>query len=184
MITPRRFAAMCLALEGTTSAPHFDRTAYRARKIFATVPPDGRSANLLLVPDLQSAVVDAMPHAFQPVPGGWGRMGYTTVDLTKATETELAPVLRESHALASEPAKRKPSKSEARPAKPSKNGAKPSTAIAKPSKRDARPSTAATKPSKGDAKPSTAAAKPSKGDAKPSKTTGTTSRSPRTTRAR
>ena len=36
-------------------------------------------------------------------------MGYTTVELAKVTEAELLPVLRESHALASEPAKRRPS---------------------------------------------------------------------------
>lgn len=101
---------MCLALTGAEEAPHFDRAAFRVRKIFATLPPDGRSANLLLVPELQSAVVDAMPHAFNPVSGGWGRMGYTTVDLTRASEAELASVLREAHALASEPPKRKTAK--------------------------------------------------------------------------
>lgn len=107
MIGPERFRALCLGLEGATEAPHFDRVAFRARKIFATLPPDGHTANLLLVPELQSAIVEAMPHAFSPVPGGWGRMGYTTVDLRVASEAELLPVLRESHALASEPPKKK-----------------------------------------------------------------------------
>jgi hypothetical protein len=109
MITAARFKQLCLSLEGTSEVPHFDRLAYRTkRKIFATLPPDGETANLLLVAELQAAVVEELPHAFQPVPGGWGRMGYTTVDLAKVTEAELLPVLRESHALASEPVKRKP----------------------------------------------------------------------------
>ncbi len=107
MITGARFRTLCLAHEGATEVPHFDRAAFRVRKMFATLPPDGRTANLLLVPELQAAVVDAMPHAFSPVPGGWGRMGYTTVDLARVTEAELTPVLRESHALASEPPKKR-----------------------------------------------------------------------------
>ncbi|MBN8616068.1 MAG: MmcQ/YjbR family DNA-binding protein [Deltaproteobacteria bacterium] len=109
MITAKRFRTLCLSLADAEEAPHMERTAFRVRKIFATLPPDGRSANLLLVPELQAAVLDALPHAFSPVPGGWGRMGYTTVDLTRASEDELVPVLREAHALASEPPKKKAS---------------------------------------------------------------------------
>lgn len=114
MVTPERFQQLCLALEGTSEVPHFDRRAYRTkRKMFATLPPDGRTANLLLVPELQTAVVETLPHAFKPVPGGWGRMGYTTVDLAEVTEEELVRVLQESHALASEPARRKPKRERA-----------------------------------------------------------------------
>ena len=159
MISADRFRALCLALEGTTAAPHFDRTAFRARKIFATLPPDGRSANLLLVPELQAAIVESLPHAFTPVPGGWGRMGYTTVDLSRVTEAELTPVLRESHALASEPAKR------------SKHGGKPSKTSAKTSKTSAKPSKTSAKPSKTSAKPSKTSTKPSATSAKPSEET-------------
>ena len=109
MITAARFKQLCLSLEGTSEVPHVDRLAYRTkRKIYATLPPDGHTANLLLVPELQAAVVESLPRAFEPVAGGWGRMGYTTVDLAKVTEAELLPVLRESHALASEPVKRRP----------------------------------------------------------------------------
>lgn len=118
MVTAARFKKLCLSLEGTTEVPHFDRLAYRTRKMFATLPPDGRTANLLLVPDLQAAIVEAMPHAFHPVPGGWGRMGFTTVDLAKVDEADLVKVLQESHALASEPPKRKraPAKAPPKPA--------------------------------------------------------------------
>jgi hypothetical protein len=104
-----------------------------------------RTANLLLVPDLQSAVVDAMPHAFSPVPGGWGRMGFTTVDLAKVTEAELVPVLRESHALASEPARRGPKVTSSK-AKTSATKAKTSTKT-KSSPTKAKPSSIKAKPS-------------------------------------
>jgi hypothetical protein len=148
-IDSARFKKLCLALEGATEVPHVDRLAYRTtRKIFATLPPDGRTANLLLVPELQAAIIEAMPHAFSPVPGGWGRMGYTTVDLARVTEPELVRVLKEAHSLASEP-KNKPSKTTA---KPPKATAKPSKATAKPSKATAKPSKATAKPSKATAK--------------------------------
>ena len=40
---------LALALEGTTEAPHHDRTSFRVGgKIFATMPPDGASVNVLL----------------------------------------------------------------------------------------------------------------------------------------
>jgi hypothetical protein len=112
MVTPARLRALALALPDTTEVPHMERTAYRTpRKIFATVPPDGLTANLLLVPELQAAVIEALPEAFAPVPGGWGRMGFTTVDLRVVKEADLRRVLGEAHALASEPPrkKRKPS---------------------------------------------------------------------------
>ena len=43
------------------------------------------------------------------MPGGWGRMGYTTVDLTKVSEADLARALTEAHARAM-PAPKPPAK--------------------------------------------------------------------------
>ena len=81
-----------------------DRAAFRTkRRIFATLPPDGASANLLLDRDLQEALCEAKPRAFSPVPGGWGRMGYTTVSLRAVSEADLVNALTEAHARASEP---------------------------------------------------------------------------------
>ena len=40
---------LALALEGTSEAPHHERTSFRVGgKIFATMPPDGGSVNVLL----------------------------------------------------------------------------------------------------------------------------------------
>jgi hypothetical protein len=101
MVAPARFKALALALEGASEVPHVDRLAYRTpRKIFATLAPDGRSANLLLSPEVQDAIVEAMPQHFRPVAGGWGRMGYTTVELAGVPEVELVRALAEAHAMA------------------------------------------------------------------------------------
>lgn len=113
MITAARFRELALSFEGALQVPHMERTAFRTkRRIFATLPPDGRTANLKLDLDLQEAVCEALPRAFYPVPGGWGRMGMTTVDLHAVSEADLLRALTEAHALASEPKKKpKPSRS-------------------------------------------------------------------------
>jgi hypothetical protein len=108
MVTAKRFRAIALSLDGAFEAPHFDRTAFRTkRRIFATLPVDGASANLLLDGDLQEAICEALPKSFEPVPGGWGRMGYTTVNLRTVSEADLTPALTEAHARANQPRKRK-----------------------------------------------------------------------------
>ncbi len=104
MVTLARFREIALSFAGALEVPHMERAAFRTkRRIFATLPPDGESANLLLNLDLQEAVCDALPSAFAPVPGGWGRMGFTTVKLTVVSEADLTRALTEAHALAEAP---------------------------------------------------------------------------------
>ena len=104
MISGPRLREIALALPDASEAPHFDRTAFRTpRRIFCTLPADGLTANLMLEPDVQMAVCEAFPTAFSPVPGGWGRMGATTVDLGVVSEANLKAALLEAHARASEP---------------------------------------------------------------------------------
>ena len=78
MATRRDFLGLARALAGTTEAPHFDRTAFKVARIYATLPSDGKTVNLLFSPDDQELWCRLLPAAFAPVPGGWGRMGYTT----------------------------------------------------------------------------------------------------------
>lgn len=107
MITAARFRDIALSFEGALEVPHMERAAFRTkRRIFATLPPDGASANLMLDLDLQEALCEALPDAFSPVPGGWGRMGYTTVDLRVVSELDLIRALTEAHERASEPKKK------------------------------------------------------------------------------
>jgi hypothetical protein len=47
MATARDFRRIALSLEGTTEAPHFDRTAFKVRRIYATLAGDDRAANLM-----------------------------------------------------------------------------------------------------------------------------------------
>ncbi|WP_338663787.1 MmcQ/YjbR family DNA-binding protein [Pararoseomonas sp. SCSIO 73927] len=84
---------LALALEGTEEAPHMDRAAFRVARIYATLAADGLSANLKFSPEDQAMKCLTHPEAFSPVPGGWGRMGYTTVLLEAVTTEELAAAL-------------------------------------------------------------------------------------------
>lgn len=104
MISPDRFREIALSFEGTVEVPHMERAAFRTtRRIFATLPPDGETANLLLDAALQEALCEEQPKVFAPVPGGWGRMGYTTVQLGRVSELDLKRVLAEAHERASAP---------------------------------------------------------------------------------
>jgi hypothetical protein len=101
VITADRFRALALALAGALEVPHMERRAFRTKKrIFATLAPDGRSANLMLEAHVQQDICEARGEVFRPVPGGWGRMGATTVDLLAVDESDLRRALIEAHARA------------------------------------------------------------------------------------
>lgn len=108
MIDAATFRKLALAMPGVTEAPHVDRIAFRARVIFATLPPDGRTANLKLEPADQEMRCAAMPDAFAPVQGGWGRMGWTMVDLTRVDPDALAGALADAWRHASAPPRGRP----------------------------------------------------------------------------
>ena len=82
-----------LSLEGTTEAPHFDRAAFRVARIYATLAADGRTANLKLSPEEQEFKCMLTPEAFAPVPGGWGKQGWTTATLSALSAPELGDAL-------------------------------------------------------------------------------------------
>jgi hypothetical protein len=90
-----------LSLEGTTEAPHFDRAAFKVARIFATLAADGRTANLKFSPDEQEFKCMLAPKAFAPVPGGWGKQGWTTATLSALSVAELRDALETAwrHAL-------------------------------------------------------------------------------------
>ena len=91
-MTGDAFRALALALPGTTEKPHFNRTAFRARRQFATLAPDGASANLLLTPDEQEHWC-TLSDAVSPVPNKWGQQGWTTLDLARADDDIVAAML-------------------------------------------------------------------------------------------
>lgn len=84
---------MALALEGTTEAPHFDRTAFKVARIYATLAADGRSANFKFAPDEQEFKCMLLPEAFMRVPNAWGQQGWTTANLAALSTADLEAAL-------------------------------------------------------------------------------------------
>jgi hypothetical protein len=103
MATAKDFRAIALSLEGTTEAPHFDRAAFKVKRIYATLASDGQSANLMFTPDEQEFKCILAPEAFAPVPNAWGKRGATTVTLAAIKTSELRDALAMAwrHALPS-----------------------------------------------------------------------------------
>ena len=103
-----RVRELALALPLASEAPHFDRLGFRTpRKIFATLGAGGGDLNLMFDPDLRDFYCEQVPHAFTPVPGGWGRNGATRCDLRNVDEPTLLSALQAAHRLAAPKAKRR-----------------------------------------------------------------------------
>jgi hypothetical protein len=85
---------LALSLEGASCAPHFDRTAFKVERIFATMAADRLTANIKLSADGQELKCLTAPDAFKPVAGAWGKQGWTTVTLAALSRDELDAALR------------------------------------------------------------------------------------------
>lgn len=118
MATDDDLRRAALSLEGTVESPHFDRTAFKVKRIYVTLAADGLTANFKFSPDEQEFKCLLAPEAFSPVPNAWGKQGWTIGRLSALSEEELVGALRMAwtHAL---PKKRAEAAGQARsPARP------------------------------------------------------------------
>jgi hypothetical protein len=107
-VTAQRARTLALSLEGASSYPHFDRIAFRTeRRTFATLALDGADLNFMCDLVEQQRLCELAPQAITPVPGGWGRMGWTRMDLKKIDVATFTTVLKGAHARANAPRTRK-----------------------------------------------------------------------------
>lgn len=100
MADSQTFTRIAMELPGTVSAPHFDRTAFKVKRTFATLAADGMSANIKFTPDEQEFKCQLAPEIFEAIDNGWGRQGWTTMYLRPATEQDIAAALEMAHAHA------------------------------------------------------------------------------------
>jgi YjbR len=102
MSTAADLRRIALSLAGTIEAPHFDRVAFKVARIYVTLAADRRTANFKFTPDEQEFKCMLAPEAFAPVPGGWGRQGWTTAKLSALSADELKDALEMAwrHAVA------------------------------------------------------------------------------------
>jgi hypothetical protein len=96
---------LALSLQGTTEAPHFDRVAFKVKRIYVTLAAGATTANFKFAPDEQQLKCMVMPQAFRPVEGGFGRQGWTTATLSALNVADLRNALEMAwrHALPKSP---------------------------------------------------------------------------------
>lgn len=84
MVTVKEASKMALGFPEATEQDHFGFPSFRVRKkIFATLRPGEKKAMVKLTPMEQSVYCSFNKLVIYPVPGAWGKTGYTFIDLTK-----------------------------------------------------------------------------------------------------
>lgn len=84
MVSSETVRRLALAFPETDEHPHFQRSAFRVKKkIFATLSEKEQTVNLKLTPEDQAVFCAFDSTVIYPVPGAWGRQGFTTVNLKK-----------------------------------------------------------------------------------------------------
>ena len=94
-VTPDDLRALALALPDVTEQPHHERTSFRAGgRIFATMPPDGATVNVLLGEEEARAAAEEHPGVVELL--WWGKsLSGVTVDLARVDGEDLEVAVRE-----------------------------------------------------------------------------------------
>jgi hypothetical protein len=95
-VTAEQFRRLALSFPEAVEGAHMRHPDFRVRggKIFATLAdPDRKWGMVKLSPEQQEEFVGAEPGVFDPVKGGWGRAGATSVRLKSATKAILRPAM-------------------------------------------------------------------------------------------
>ncbi len=89
------FRRLALSLPGAIESSHMNHPDFRLNnQIFATLSAQEKGCGVLnLTLEQQQAFIADQPHIFSPVQGGWGRMGMTYIQLSKADESIMAGAL-------------------------------------------------------------------------------------------
>src|SRR5436190_20282603 len=90
-MTSAEFRRIALSMPDAIESSHMNHPDFRAGgRIFATLNEDETRGMVSLTPEQQAEFVHDEPKMFEPVPGGWGRRGATSVMLRSAK----APAVR------------------------------------------------------------------------------------------
>jgi hypothetical protein len=96
VVTAEQFRRLALSFPEAIEGAHQKHPDFRVRggKIFATLAyPDRKWGMVKLTPEQQEEFVGAEPGVFEPVKGGWGSGGATSVRLKSATKLILQPAM-------------------------------------------------------------------------------------------
>ncbi len=97
MITTAAFKMLALSFPDTSEQPHFEKTAFKSKKIFATLDASGTLACLMLTLIDQSVFAAFDPSVIYPVPNKWGQQGATYFDLKTVRKSILKDALQQAY---------------------------------------------------------------------------------------
>jgi hypothetical protein len=94
-----RFRGIACGLPDAVESAHMGNPDFRVGgRIFATLSGQARGRGVLkLTPEQQAEFVAELPEVFEPVEGGWGRMGMTFLVLDRADEATMQGALTVAH---------------------------------------------------------------------------------------
>jgi len=93
------FRRIAWGLPGAVESAHMGHPDFRVGgRIFATLSGEARGRGVLkLTLEQQAEFVTELPEVFEPVRGGWGRMGMTYIMLDRADEETMRGALVTAH---------------------------------------------------------------------------------------
>lgn len=92
--------AIALSLPETGEQLHFNRTAFTVKKkIFATLSFEDKTLNLKFTPEAQFIFCPPNSDVIFPIPNAWGRQGWTTINLHKASKKLVTDALKEAYRI-------------------------------------------------------------------------------------
>jgi predicted DNA-binding protein (MmcQ/YjbR family) len=98
MIDTDTFSLMALSFEEAVEMPHFDKASFRVnKKIFATLDSKAGKAVIKLSEVEQSVFCGYDRTVMYPVNGGWGKQGWTIIDLKAVSHDILSDALTTSY---------------------------------------------------------------------------------------
>ena len=89
------FRTLACELPGAEESSHMGNPDFRVHgRIFATLSGQARGRGVLkLTAEQQAQFLAELPDVFEPVQGGWGRMGMTFIVLDRAEEAVIRGAL-------------------------------------------------------------------------------------------
>lgn len=104
MVSLEAIRKIALSFPETNEHPHFERTAFRVKKkIFATIAAQKMTATLKFSPEDQSVFCAFDKEIIYPVPGAWGRKGWTIINLKKIKKSMLTDALTTAYCTVATP---------------------------------------------------------------------------------
>lgn len=100
MVSIYEATTWALALPEAVQQPHFEKTSFRVKKkIFATLDTVHQRVVVKLSEIDQSVFCKYDKTVVYPVPGAWGKQGWTIVELKKVRKSMFKDALHQSYSL-------------------------------------------------------------------------------------